>query len=159
MMGLPAAAEIDVLNDENAQGYWERSDRFDTALDLTGGRPGLAALARIIEAWVAHLLSVAVTVEPVTALHDVELTWYVGLDAHGTRIGDALWRGEGIDEPTRGQVVGLFRLTFLDANAMDQSVRGAPVYLILAMTPEKVLRMKPQNLIAGLPVRRMEPAA
>ena len=28
----------------------------------------------------------------------------------GTKIGDALWKGEEIDEARRGQVVGLFRL-------------------------------------------------
>ena len=37
-------AGIEVLNDENAAGYWERSDQFDMALDLTAGRLGLAAL-------------------------------------------------------------------------------------------------------------------
>ena len=39
MLGIPAEAEIDVLNDGNAESYWERSDRFDMALDLTGGAP------------------------------------------------------------------------------------------------------------------------
>ena len=50
MLGLPAAAEIDVLNDDNAQSYWERSDLFDMALDLTAGRRGLAALGDVIGA-------------------------------------------------------------------------------------------------------------
>ena len=53
MLGLPAAAEIDVLNDDNAHAYWERSDLFDMALDLTAGRRGLAALGEVIERWVA----------------------------------------------------------------------------------------------------------
>ena len=34
MLGLPAAAEIDVLNEDNAAGYWRRSDLFDMALSL-----------------------------------------------------------------------------------------------------------------------------
>ena len=38
MLGLPANAEINVLNDDNAATYWARSDRFDTAIDLTVGR-------------------------------------------------------------------------------------------------------------------------
>ena len=42
-------------------------------------------------------------------------TWYVGLDADGTRIGDALWNGEELDEAAQARVVGLFRLTFRDA--------------------------------------------
>jgi hypothetical protein len=44
MLGLPAAAEIDVLSGENAGDYWRRSDQFDMALDLSTGRHGVAAL-------------------------------------------------------------------------------------------------------------------
>ncbi len=32
------------------------------------------------------------------------------------------------------------------------------IYLILAMTGERTLRMKPQNLLVGLPLARGEPA-
>ena len=46
MLGIPAEAEIDVLNDDNAASYWERSDQFDMALDLTGGREGLRRAGR-----------------------------------------------------------------------------------------------------------------
>jgi hypothetical protein len=53
-------------------------------------------------------------------------------------------------------VVGLYRLAFEDANDVEDRVRGEPVYLIGAMTADKVLRLKPQNLITGLPVRRLE---
>ena len=60
MLGLPAAAEIDVLNEDNAADYWQRSDLFDMALDLTAGRRGLAALGEVIERWIAHLLCVEV---------------------------------------------------------------------------------------------------
>ena len=35
-------------------------------------------------------------------------------------------------------------------------LRGESVCLILAMTPDKIIRMKPQNLVAGLPVRHLE---
>ena len=66
MLGLPAPAEIDVLRDENAATYWERSDRFDTAIDLTAGHAGLAALARVLEVWVSHMLAPDVAIEPLT---------------------------------------------------------------------------------------------
>jgi hypothetical protein len=156
MLGLPAAAEIDVLNDDNAHSYWERSDQFDMGLDLTAGRRGLAALAEVIERWVAHLLAVQVSVEPLVELQDARLSWYVGLDAEGTRIGDGLWNDEELDEATRGRVVGLFRLTFADPATVKEQVRGEPVYLILAMSADKVVRLKPQNLVTGLPVQHME---
>jgi hypothetical protein len=158
LLGLEKSAAIDVLSDANAAQYFARSDAYDMALDLTGGRRGLEALAEVIARWVRHLLAVDVAVEPLTALRDARLTWYVGLDADGTRIGDRLWHGEPIDDATRAQVVGLFRLRFRDRAAVATDLAGEPVYLILAMTPDKTLRMKPQNLLAGLPVRQPEAA-
>jgi hypothetical protein len=156
MLGIPTEADIEVLTEENAHTYWERSDQFDMALDVTAGRRGIAALGEVIERWVRHLLSIGVTVEPLVEIHDVNFTWYVGLDADGTRIGDALWNGDELDETTRGRVVGLYRLGFADPDTVAEKVRGEAVYLFLAMTPEKVLRMKPQNLLTGLPVRHLE---
>jgi hypothetical protein len=156
MMGLPAAAEIDVLNEANADSYWERSNRFDMALDLTAGRRGLGALGEAIGQWVAHTLAVEVDVEALPEVNDVNLAWYVGLDAEASRIGDALWNGKELDEQGRERIVGLFRMTFRDPQVVSDRVRGEPVYLILAMTPDKILRMKPQNLIAGLPIRHAE---
>jgi hypothetical protein len=156
LLGIPAGAEIDVLSDHNAGTYWERSDGFDLAIDLTAGRSGLAALGQAMSYWVRHLLAVGVEIEPLTAMRDVDLTWYVGLDAHGTRIGDALWNGNAVDEQTQASVIGLYRLTFADPAGAGATIAGQPVYLILAMSPDKVLRMKPQNLLTGLPVRHSE---
>src|SRR5207302_9036133 len=45
ILGLPAGAEIAILTEDNAASYWERSDRFEMAFDLTAGRRGVAALA------------------------------------------------------------------------------------------------------------------
>ena len=156
MLGIPVEAEIDILNDENAESYWERSDRFDMALDLTGGRSGLLALAEAMRRWIAHVLGVEVAIEPLTELHDAPLTWYVGLDADATRIGDRLWNGEDLNEAAMAGVIGLFALRFRDPSIMLDKVRGEPVYLILAMTGDKTIRMKPQNLVTGLPIRHLE---
>jgi hypothetical protein len=156
MLGLPAAAEIDVLSEDNANAYWQRSDLFDTALDLTAGRRGVSALGEVAQRWIGHLLAMDVSIEPLVELRDAALTWYVGLDAEATRIGDALWNGDELDEPTRASVVGLYRLTFAEPADMLERVRGEPVYLIAAMTADKMLRLKPQNLVTGLPVRNLE---
>jgi hypothetical protein len=156
MLGIPAAAEIDILNDDNAESYWERSDRFDMALDLTVGRAGLIALAAAMRRWIAHVLGVEVAIEPLTELRDAPLLWYVGLDADATRLGDKLWNADEIDEAAMAAVVGLFALTFRDPSIVLDKVKGEPVYLILAMTPDKAIRMKPQNLITGLPIKHLE---
>jgi hypothetical protein len=156
MLGIEKSAEIDVLVDENVESYFERSDRHDMALDLTAGRRGHHALARVIERWVKHLLNVEVDVEPLTEVQNANLTWYVGLDAEGTRIGDLLWNGEPLDRATSDRVAALYRLKFRDPGAVAPAVKGEPIYLILATTQDKVLRVKPQNLVTGLPVRQLE---
>jgi Family of unknown function (DUF6352) len=156
MLGIPAAAEIDVMNNDNAQHYFEHSDQFHVALDLTGGRHGLQALGTAIARWVGHLLAVAVEIEPLIEMREAKLSWYVGLDADGTRIGDALWNGEALDEATQASVIGLFRLTFRDPDIVMDKLKGEPVYLILAMDQDKVLRLKPQNLVTGLPIKHIE---
>jgi predicted DNA-binding transcriptional regulator len=156
MLGIPAEAEIDVMSDDNAEHYFEHSDQFHVALDLTGGRRGLQALGTVIERWAGHLLAVEAAVEPLTEMREAKLSWYVGLDADGTRIGDALWNGEVLDDNARSRVVGLYRLRFRDPEIVTDAMKGEAAYLILAMTPDKTIRMKPQNLVTGLPVRHLE---
>jgi hypothetical protein len=156
MLGIPPEANIDVINIDNADSYWERSDQFDMALDLTAGREGLDALAQAMQRWIAHVIAVDVTIEALAQLSEANLAWYVGLDADATKIGDMLWHGEDINEATMARVVGLFRLKFRDPAVMIEKVRGEPVYLILAMTSDKTIRIKPQNLLTGLPVRHLE---
>ena len=115
-----------------------------------------AKLAKAMQRWIAHLLGIEVSIEALPEMRDVNLTWYVGLDADATKIGDMLWHGEEIDEPAMARVVGLFRLTFADPSVMLEKIRGEPVYMILTMTSDKTIRMKPQNLLTGLPVQHLE---
>jgi hypothetical protein len=153
MLGISTAADIDVLSEDNVDLYWKRSDTFDMALDLTAGRRGLAALGLVVTRWVHHLLGIDVKIEPVVELRGELLTWYVGLDAEATRIGNALWKGDELCEADRRLVVGLYRMTFVaDAEVFEQA-RVGPTHMIVAMSADDVLRLKPQNLIAGLPIR------
>ena len=64
------------------------------------------------------------------------------------------WRE--LDEPAQASVVGLYQVAFTDPADVLERVRGQPVYLIAAMTADKMLRLKPQNLVTGLPVRNLE---
>jgi hypothetical protein len=156
MLGLPPGAEIDVLSEENCASYWQRSDAFDMALDLSANRRGLCALGQAITRWLSHMLALDVSVEPLTELNRVNLPWYVGLTAEGTRIGDALWQGEEIGNAMEASVIALYRLVFADRMAVLARLRGEPVYLLAAMAPDKAVRLKPQNLIMGLPLSTPE---
>jgi hypothetical protein len=154
LLGLSTGLEMDVLNEGNAATYWGRSDAFDLALDLTGELRGLTALGHVMARWVSHLLAVDVEIVPVAELREVSLKWYLGLDAEATRMGDALWAGEILDEAAQARLVGLFRFSFANASDMDEKLAGAPTYLMMAMTKDRSLRLKPQNLVSGLPIRR-----
>jgi hypothetical protein len=156
LLGLPASIEVDMLNDATAGRYWQRSDRFDMALDLTTGQRGLAARGDVVRLWLRHLLAIEVVIEPLAEFQKVELSWYVGLSSEATQIGDTLWNGGDLDDAMRTRLVGLFRLLFSDPAEMMEKVRGEPVYLLVAMAPDGVLRLKPQNLITGLPIRHEE---
>ena len=157
MLGVPSV-EVDVLSEGNTDSYWRRSNRFDLALDFTGGARGPAALAGAMRRWISHLLGVDVAIEPLTALRDAKLTWYVGLDAEATRIGDRLWHGETLDDRAAGRVLAVFQLTFPGNGIVIDAVGRDPVHLILAMTSDQLVRMKPQNLLTGLPIRYLEAA-
>ena len=148
------SVSLDVLDEAKAALYWERSDRFDTVLDLSFGRPGLDALCRVLEAWVAHLLGVAVRIEPVQTIRDERWSWHVGLDGEAMAILNDLYYGAEVPEERLGRLLALFRLSFADAAPMLPRLVGRPVYLGLAMTPDRRLRMKPQNLITNLPLEQ-----
>ena len=156
LLGLPPTSGADVLSEGNASSYWSRSDMFDMALDLTGGQRGLTALGEVVARWISHLMAVNVAIEPLIELRDTPLVWYVGLDSDATRLGNALWNGQEIDEAAYSRIIGLYRLTFADPADVIERVRGEPVYLIVAMGEDEVLRLKPQNLVTGLPITRGE---
>ncbi len=148
------SVELDVLDEGNAALYWARSDRFDTVLDIGFTRPGLDALCRVLEAWVARLAGVAVAIQPVRQVRDERWSWHVGLDAEASLLLNDLYEGRAVPEERLARLLALFRLEFRDPDAMLPRVRGRPVYLGMAMTPRGVLRLKPQNLLVNLPLAR-----
>jgi hypothetical protein len=70
--------------------------------------------------------------------------------------GIAVYSGDDLDDAACARLIGLFRLTFRDPADVIEHVRGDAVYLLLATTTDVLLRMKPQNLVAGLPIQRVE---
>jgi hypothetical protein len=146
-------ASLEVLSQDNAWTYWSRSDAFTMALAIGSDARAREGLARVIEAWIRHLVRIDVKVVPLTGIEDRNWRWFIGLDAEATRIGNALWHGEPVDEDTLSRVLALFSLTFADPSKVATHVLGHPVYLLLAMTRDNIVRIKPQNLIAGLPLK------
>lgn len=154
MMGKEAGAELEVMTDENAASYWSASDAFGFAMNLGANPRTRDALARTIETWVRHMLGVEVRVEPVARVEDQDWRWFVGLTQDGTAIGNALWKGETLDPTAGARIAALFRLDFADAGDADARLAGHPVYLIMALADDMTLRIKPQNLLNGLPLAR-----
>ncbi|MCX7307341.1 MAG: DUF6352 family protein [Afipia sp.] len=151
MLQPQAFGEMDVMDDENAWTYWSRSDAHAMAMNLGGNTKARDGLCQAIERWVSHLLGVGVKVETVASIEDRDWRWFVGLDTEGTRIGNTLWNGEAPADAAE-RIVALMRLTFEDLRFVDGRVGGKPIYLILAMDADKIVRLKPQNLVAGLPL-------
>jgi hypothetical protein len=144
--------ELDVLDEDNKQIYWERSDRFDTVIDFRFTQPALDAFARVLEAWVVHFLGIRVRVQPMQRIDDEKWSWHVGLDAEATQILNALYEGADPAFDDMQRIIALFRMEVVDRNVLRADLQGKPIYLGLAKTAGGVLRMKPQNLLMNLPL-------
>jgi hypothetical protein len=153
MFGEQAAKDLDVLIGDNAEGYRARSDAFDMVMDFGFGKSARAGLGRAIEVWLAHLAGLSASVTAVSDIHDKDWVWFIGLDQEATRAGNQLWKGKDIPEADRARIVALFEMRLSGDPRLLPQVVGKPIYLILAMGPDMIIRMKPQNLIAGLPFK------
>jgi hypothetical protein len=150
MLAPPAVAELTVLTEDNAPGYWGRSDAFDTVLNLGGTPGGRDALGRAIAIWLHHMLGIEAQIDPLPALTDPDWRWFVGLDTEATRIGNALWAGD--DVPDAERLLALFRCIPATGAPIQPDMQGHPIYLMMAANADNLVRLKPQNLLTGLPV-------
>ena len=149
----PREVELDVLSEANAPGYAARSDAHDLALDIAEDRPGQHGMARALERFIAHVIGERVTIRPVPVIEDGGWSWHVGLDAEATAIANDLWHGEPVEQARLARILWLGVLEFADATRVVARAAGRPVYLALAMDAARRVRMKPQNLAVGLPLR------
>lgn len=152
MFGEARARELDVMTEENAAHWFHHSDAFDLVQDFRPGGPARRGLARAMEIWLRHMLALEVRIEPVERIEDEAWAWFVGLDQEATRIGNALWNGAALAPQDADRVVALFRMDIPGDARILPKVAGRPVWLILAADGARILRMKPQNLITGLPL-------
>jgi hypothetical protein len=152
--------DLDVMDEENAWTYWSRSDANSMAMNLGGDSRARAGLARAIEAWVKHLTGFKVHAESIARLEDKDWRWFIGLDAEGTRIGNTLWNGDSLREEDMDRVIAIMRVSFEDdkrvQERLQEQLRGKPFYLFLGANADRLVRMKPQNLVSGLPVESVQ---
>lgn len=143
---------LDVLDDDNKAMYWQRSDRFDTAMDFRFTQPGVDAFARVIECWIRHFRGLETKVQAMASIRDKRWSWHVGLDAEANGILNALYDGKTLEDSVASRIIGLFRMEFINAEDLSPTMKGKPVYLGLAMSDSATLKMKPQNLLTNLPL-------
>jgi hypothetical protein len=155
----PREVELDVLGEADPAAYAARSDAHDLALDIAEGRPGQHALARVLERFIAHVMGEQVTIRPVPVIEDAAWSWHVGLDTEATAIANDLWNGAEVTQSRLARILWLAVLEFREASRVLPRAAGRPVYLALAMDVAQRVRMKPQNLLAGLPLLGAEAAS
>jgi hypothetical protein len=146
-----AKVDLDVLDRNNSNIYWERESRHDTVISLTYGRPALDALCRVMEKWISHFLGLKTKVSPIRKIEEAPWAWHIGLDAESTAILNELWGGGQVDQGRMRNIVALFALQFEDPSEMRADIAGRTVYLALS-AEDGVVRMKPQNLLLNLPI-------
>ncbi len=152
MLGGPAVSELEVLSDDNAATYAGRSDAHDMVYDLTHPAEGRQALALGMAIWTTHLLGFSPVYEPVERFANESFAWFLALDAEGTAIGNKVWTGEVLAESETRRILALFAFTLPDHPRILEDQRGKRAFAILGSTGERLVRIKPQNLIAGLPL-------
>jgi hypothetical protein len=148
-------AELDVLNEDNGEAYWERDESHDLVISLNHGQPALAALAVVLQNWIRHFLGVGVTISIEREIDDDQWVWHVGLDAQASGVLNDLYQGQEVAPERMERMLCLFRLEFEQPSVMRPEIAGRPVYLAMAMDSERRLRLKPQNLLLNLPLARL----
>jgi hypothetical protein len=148
--------DLDVLDRENADAYWERDERHDFSVSLNRGAAALNALLRVMEAWIAHFLGVKVAIRTEREIDDAHWRWHVGLDAQASAILNDLYNRQPVDDARMKRLLCLFRLDFDNPADMKSAIAGRPVWLAMAMDERNRLTLKPQNLIMNLPLARQQ---
>lgn len=163
--------DLQVLSEANAVDYWQQRGQYSFLLDLTHevthdlshgllfkmtrARSGLKALASVLQRWVRHFLGVAVRITPLQKIDDAAWRWHIGLDAQASALLNDLYDGRAVEPERLQRLISLFRLDFEDPQDMRPDVAGKPIYLGLMRTADGVVRLKPQNLLVNLPLRKM----
>jgi len=144
--------ELDVLTEKNAELYWDRSDNYDTVLDLRVWGQANTALCRVMEKWVNHFYQVPVKIQPLEEVKEDKWIWHIGLDAEATALLNDLYNGKTVEEERNKRLLSLFKMEIRDETLIKPDIAGRPIYLGMAISGNNILRLKPQNLLVNLPL-------
>ena len=128
----------------------EERIRHDTVISVTT-RPSLDALCSVLKLDF-NFFEIRTKIKPIRKIDELRWAWHVGLDAESTAILNELWAGGEIDAGRMRHVLALFSLQFEDPAVMRPDIAGRTVYLGLSADDDDIVRMKPQNLLTGLPI-------
>ncbi|MDO5529478.1 MAG: DUF6352 family protein [Paracoccus sp. (in: a-proteobacteria)] len=140
---------LDVMSAETAWSYWSRSDAHTMVLPWGAADQARSGFARALEAFLRQLAGFACRIEPLTETGQVPMRWFAGLNAEGSAIGNALWHGD----PAPASLIGIFALSPAPGAvnpALEARLAGAPVWLLLGLSGDREIRLKPQNLVEAL---------
>ena len=146
--------ELDVLTEKNAEIYWDRSDKYDTVVDLRVWGQANTALCRVLEKWVNHFYKISVRIQPLEEIKDEKWIWHIGLDAEASSLLNDLYNGKTVDAQRNQGLISLFRMEINDKTLINSKLAGKPIYLGMAINSAKLLRLKPQNLLMNLPLAK-----
>ena len=107
-------------------------------------------MARVIEKWINHFLSIEVSIKPMQKIEDEKWSWHLGLDSNSNKILNDLYHGLEVDEERLKQILCLFQLDAKDGFVPE--MYGKPVYVGLAMNDSSKIKFKPQNILTNLPL-------
>jgi hypothetical protein len=148
-------AELDVLQADHDEIYWQRDENHDLVVSLNHGEPALEGLCRVLEGWIRYFLGAQVRIAVESAIDDDQWVWHVGLDAQASSVLNDLYQGREVAKERMAGMLCLFRLEFEQPALMRPEIAGCPVYLAMAMDGDQRLKLKPQNLLLNLPLARL----
>ena len=123
---------------------------FNTSVDIAFTQPALDGLCRVMESWIGYFLGVTTRIQPMHQIEDESWSWHIGLDTVSNDLFNDLYNGADVGEDRLSAILCLFKLESEDGFLPEMA--GRPVYLGLAMDQTGSVRMKPQNLLANLPL-------
>jgi hypothetical protein len=143
---------LEVLNKYTIGHYRQHSEAHDLVVSLNRNEPGIGALCRVLEQWLAHFHDIETRITPLDAIQDEHWRWHIGLDAESNRILNKLYQQQTLDEDDQYRLLALFQLECKDTRVLRSDMQGYPIYLGLALDENHELRIKPQNLLMNLPL-------